>query len=327
MQLGIIGTGSIGQRHLRLMYNNLKDKYNLEFSIADVSAARLNLLKREYPEIIRITKDYKELLKDRSIDVIFICTPNSMHLENFMDSLQAGKNIFIEKPLSHIDFNVNSVNDLIFPGMKIMIGYNLRFNSIIQEIVKLIKNKTVGDILHASIICGQFLPDWHPNADYRKEYSANKNLGGGVILDISHEIDYALYLFGKPKSLTAIYDKVSNLEIDTEDSADILWQTETNTIINIHIDYLQRFPRREIYIIGSEGHIKGDIKNNFIEYQQVGSTPIRNVFDETVDTMYIKELDYFLDAVYNDKKIVKNSLEDAYETLKISLDIKKKGKF
>ena len=120
---------------------------------------------------------------------------------------------------------------------RVFVAYNFRFHPVLNYLRKELKDQQV---ISTNIYCGQYLPGWRPNTDYRKCYSSSKKEGGGVLRDLSHEIDYAIWLFGEYEKLTAIGGKYSSLEIDSEDCISILLKMEKCNIVNITLNYLDK---------------------------------------------------------------------------------------
>ena len=155
----------------------------------------------------------------------------------------------------------------------------------------------------SQIEAGQYLPQWRKGIDYRKCYSADRQRGGGVGLDLSHEIDSMRYLFGDPASWKIYRTKVSDLEINSDDVFEGLYFYKNNFICNVHLDYLQARKKRSIRIVGSEGEIVCDLVNKNIRIvKEAGRTTIKKpgLFD--LDKTYADEIQDFIRSVENDRK-------------------------
>ena len=151
---------------------------------------------------------------------------------------------------------------------EIKIAYNLRFHPYIKRIKDLLAANDKS-ILTASIYVGSYLPEWRPNTDYSKGYSASKEKGGGVLSDLSHEIDYAHWFFGKWNRLTAIGGHFSDLNITSDDAFSILLETEKCPVVTIHLNYLDKKPYREILINTGKETIRVSLTENSIEVNGV----------------------------------------------------------
>jgi predicted dehydrogenase len=139
-----------------------------------------------------------------------------------------------------------------------MIGFNLRNHPCLQRVKMLLDQGEIGRVVGARLQFGQYLPDWHPWEDYRRGYSANRRLGGGVILDRVHELDYIRWLLGEVRDVTCVAGKLSSLEIDTEDYAEILLRCVSGAVVEVHLDYIQRVYSSSCQIIGEGGTILWD---------------------------------------------------------------------
>lgn len=307
LKVCFIGLGSIGTRHL----NNLKlichDKnYSL---IIDVLSSNKN---RIYNGVNQIFYDYQELPSD--YDLIFICNPTSMHFETIKKTIGKAKMYFVEKPIFDKGYSKNLLS-FIEDKNQYYVACPLRYTNVIQYI----KNNIPKDeILSLRSISSSYLPDWRPEVDYRKVYSAHKELGGGVIIDLIHELDYITYLIGFPKELNGYYSHLSNLKINSEDIAVYIGKYE-NTLVELHLDYFGRYPRRQIEIITNNDIIIGDIINQNIKYLK--NNRIIDFQEETNDK-YALEMKTFL-KMYERKIENTNNILDANKVLKLAQSIEK----
>jgi len=155
------------------------------------------------------------------------------------------------------------------------------------------------------------LPDWRPNVDYRKIYSAIKELGGGVSIDLIHELDYLTYLFGMPDEIIRCIGKYSNLEISSDDLAIYICKYR-DKLIEVHLDYFGRIQKREVELYCGDKVIVGDIlKNKLI----IGDKEF--CFEENPNDKYIREMEYFIGCIENGVK-TENEIQNAQSVLKLS---------
>lgn len=164
-------------------------------------------------------------------DGFLICNPTALHLKTALKLQKYNVPLFIEKPLSH---NLDCLDQLT---AKILVGYCLRFDQSLIDFKEKISREKVESV---KIVCQSWLPDWHPEKDYRQSYSAKKELGGGVLLDLSHEIDYALWFFGPVKKVSAKLQSAPELEIETEAIADLSLEFISGVKAEIHLSYASR---------------------------------------------------------------------------------------
>lgn len=198
-------------------------------------------------------------------DAVFICSPANQHIYYLKSFMGVCDNIFVEKPLF---INTNQLRNIKFQKIKnFQLGYFLRYHPHLQKLKKIIKNNYYGKIKSVQIEVGQYLPDWRKEVPYHKTVSAQKKLGGGVMLELSHEIDYAVWLFGIPKFLFCQNKKLSNLKIDVEDYSTIYFDyPKEKKIVQINLNMLQKNMSRSCTIIFEKKTLKIDfIRGTFFE--------------------------------------------------------------
>lgn len=257
----IAGLGSIGRRHLR----NLMQTGQHEIVLCRSRPSPVE----EAPELPVYT-DLPKALATRP-DLVIVSTPTAHHVSVALPAAQAGCHLFIEKPLSHAWDGVDElVREIQGRGLLSLMGFDLRFDPGLCKIKELLEEGVIGRVVSIQAQVGQYLPDWHPWEDYRKGVSASSEMGGGVILDLIHELDYVTWLLGPVSELACFAGHVSKLEIRTEDTAAILLQFENGAIGTIHLDYLQRTPSRTCRIIGEEGTIVWDYHAAHVRWYKAG---------------------------------------------------------
>jgi predicted dehydrogenase len=316
MKFFVIGCGSIGRRHIK----NLID-LGEEVIVSDINPE--NRKWAEEKKIKTFEKSEDALLQKP--DAVFVCTPPSTHVLLTKMALETGSHVFVEKPVSH---EMNGIDELAKiateKNLVIAVGYNLRFNKSLEKVRELANSGKIGKILFARIIFGHYLPDWRPAQDYKKSYSASKSLGGGIILDSSHELDYARWLFGDAKEISCMARKVSNLEVDTEDVAEINITFKSGVIANVHLDFIRRDYQRKCEIIGEKGTVSWDHerKKGMVELY-LADKKETEVFDlsEEYNKMYVREIEQFIDCIKN-KKEPMVSLEEGKRSLILALKAK-----
>ncbi len=233
MKFVIVGLGSIGKRH----------KENLE-----------TLGQKVIPAHHR--DNLEQIIATEKPDGVLVCTPTSQHLQPALTALAADLPAFIEKPLSH---NLDGVDQL---KGKILVGYCLRFDRSLQEFKQQVDHVKPSEIKSVKIVAKSFLPDWHPGSNYTQSYSAKKEFGGGVLLDLSHEIDYALWFFGAFRSVTAKLEKSPELDIETEAIANLNLEFESGVKTNIYLSYASRLPARFCEIVTDSKTLRWDFVAN-----------------------------------------------------------------
>jgi len=317
MKFLIIGSGSIGKRHLR----NLNHLGYQDVLVFDTQEKVLVEVEQEFG--IQTFSNLEDAL-DESPDIVILASPTAFHIPYAVASAKSGAHLFIEKPLSHSMNDISKLLSLVRKNNLVtMVAYSLRFYEGIRLVRDLINKGEVGDPLYVHVEAGQYLPDWRPGSDYRKAYSAQSDQGGGVLLDLSHELDYVLWLVGPVRRVSSVLGKVSSLEIDVEDTADILMEHTSGVISSVHLDYLQRTVARTCKVVGSAGTLIWDYSTDSVRvftsqensWQQYDYQADRN-------DMYIRELKHFVDCVQK-KETPLISLEDGINVLQVVLAAKK----
>lgn len=323
MKILFIGCGSVGRRHIQ----NIRSIYKMEHTImAYRTLAKSRHLTESFFEENKV-EQFSSLQKalDKKPDVTFITNPTGLHIPMAIKAAESGSHLFIEKPLSNNLKGINKLKKIIKEKRLItFIGFNLRFYPILQAIKKeLLKNK-IGKIISIRAQVGQYLPSWHPNEDYSISYSASKKLGGGVILDLIHEIDYTRWLLGEEIQEVFCYGgKYSKLNIETEDNAEILMKSK-NSVVSLHLDYLQYPLTRDCTIIGTKGRIGIDLSGKKASIHDLGGRSteltLENYFDRNIS--FMEEIRYFFDCVKKKRKSIID-INEGYKILKIALAAKK----
>ena len=246
--IAVCGTGSIGFRHLRVIRERLQGR---ALGIP-TRPSRSDELRQHGYEVYSSIADAAHA----GCRMAIIATDTHRHLQDAHEAIAAGCDLLIEKPVSP---EVTGLQELWTAagqfGRQIFVGCNLRFNAGLQLFRRRLPE--IGPIHGVRIECQSYLPDWRPNRDYRRSYSSRAE-DGGVLRDLIHEIDYAVWLFGRPQSVFAKLFNLGRLGIEAEETVDLYWQAMTGHGISIHLDYLSRMPRRSIRAHGDQGDIEWD---------------------------------------------------------------------
>ncbi|MBC8500906.1 MAG: Gfo/Idh/MocA family oxidoreductase [Nanoarchaeota archaeon] len=309
MKIGIIGLGSIGQRHARNLI-----KLDIEVYALRTKKGTMKELPEELNSIKEVF-DEKEFFSLK-LDGVIISNPTSLHISTLKKTLEKELTVFVEKPVSNSLEQTDELKGL--DVSKVMVGYNLRYNIIIKTVKKFIDEGKIGKIYKANLYCGQYLPTWHPYADYRKEYYSKKSLGGGVIRTLSHEIDLANYLFGRINEVCGVVEKISDLKIDVDDHAIILFKSEDNVTGQIELDYLNPKLSRTGVIIGSKGKIEYDFseaKVSFTTLESEEKVLLKGGVNDW-EKNYLDEMKGFVDFIKR-RKTIQCSFEEGVEVMRI----------
>ena len=324
MRVLLVGLGSIGRRHLS---NIKKIDPNAEITVWHLHSKK-DELSEKMNDVNRVAYSFEDAIRKKP-DVAFITCPSSLHISIALMLAREGIDLFIEKPLSS---NLADVENFLHIGktqkIVIMVGYNFRFHRPLQLLKQKISEGTIGKLIGIRAEVGQYLPDWRPGKDYRQSVSARKALGGGAVLELSHELDYARWLFGEVKSVSAHVNRLSDLDIDVEDTADIILNFSNNAIGSIHLDMIQRSPTRCCHMIGSEGTLNWDGMTDLVTLFSVKNNKWSVLHPaEKIDwnEMYLTEIQHFFECVNNRKEPLINGFEGK-RVLEIALAVLESSK-
>ncbi len=318
----VIGAGSIGKRHIRVLHE-IGEK-----NIAVLRSGKGGDLPADLVKICTVFYSEKDAFLWCPTHLL-ICNPTSLHEKFIEASVKRGIPYFVEKPISD---NYNTLVKLkseldsenFYKGM---VGYVLRFNELFMFIRKIISEKVYGNVITASIKVGQYLPNWHPDEDYRKAYFARKDLGGGVIITLSHEIDLVQFLFGKINRVFAKVSKLSNLDIDVDDVTDLLVSTELCKQIHLNLNYLEPSILRAGEIYFEKGKLEYSYTTGSIEFT-FNSGKKEIIFETKADynLQFKRQMIAFLDKL--DVNISCDIMQgiDVLEVIQISEESSKTGK-
>lgn len=334
MKILIVGLGSIGQRHLR----NLRYLFGDELEISAYRSVGQNIkisenmtaetdVDLESAYGIKTYFDYGEALEQKP-DVAIIANPTRLHMPAALEAANHGCHLFIEKPISVSLKEVTELEKIVKEKeLVVQVGYQLRFHPCLQLIRKLLNQKKIGELITVRSEFGEYLPNAHPYEDYRIGYAARKDLGGGVLLSLSHEFDYLQWLFGMPNGLFALGGKLSALEMDVEDTSSILMENTANgrsVTIHVHLDFLQKSASRKCCITGEEGKIIWDYYSNKVElyacdkkgWETFDFNPLER------NKLFLDEISYFIDCVKTGKQTIVD-IDEGVKSLRIALAAKR----
>ena len=239
----VIGSGSISKKHKKILKK------------IDKKVLIVSLGSREFSQN---SKEKIEKLKKFNPENFIICSPSSLHLHHLMliEKYFSKKNVLIEKPLFNKTVKIKNK----FKN-KYVVGYNLRYHPVLKFIKSFIKKKK---IFYIKIESSSYLPSWR-KINYKNSVSAKKKLGGGVLLEMSHEIDFLTWIFGKLKLSNVLNDKASDLKINTDDFLIINGKTKNNSVVSMNMNFFSHLMRRELIVVGKNFSLSGDlIKNEVI---------------------------------------------------------------
>lgn len=322
MKAVVVGLGSIGRRHIK----NLK---TIDPSIHVAVLRRLSTGK----DLGDVEGLVDEVFFDPAhalrwgTDVVFITNPAPFHMETALSFAKNGVHLFVEKPLSVCVENIDPVlRECGRKDLVLMVGYVLRFLEPFQCMRKVIAEGKIGRILSVHASVGRYLPDWRPGSDYRNNVSARRELGGGAVFELSHEIDYLRWMVGEVKEVSAFIAKVSDFDMDVEDIAEINLCFDNKAMGHIHLDMVDRAMNRSCRIVGTQGTLTWDSNDSHRVRMYSGKDntwrDLREAGPIDYNQMYVSELTHFLDCVKgNEKPLVAG--EDGRRVVEIVLAAKR----
>lgn len=322
MRFLIIGLGSIGRRHTRNLAA-LHPKASFSF-----------LRRQKSPDALvselggDVFTDLGEALKDR-FDLVVLATPSALHMDALALLIASGLPLLIEKPIVTSPRDCERCLELIAasPPAPRAAGFNFRYVPSLLKMKQLIQDGTLGTIVSASFRAGQWLPDWRPDQDYTQSYSASRRLGGGVELDLVHEIDVARWFFGDLDLRFAMGGQLSALSIESNDVTRMILSPDAGgPIVDIGLDYVSRQRVRRYEITGDKGSLIWDIGGQLDLVTDQGRTSVDlddGAFD--VGQTYVAMLNAILDPTGSNDTPRFQSLEDGIISSQLAIAARDKG--
>ena len=313
MKIGIIGFGSIGQRH----YNNIQAQYP-KFQV-NILTKRKDVKPDKNTAVFASEKEFFA----QANDIFFITNETDKHAASILKCLkQNPRGIFVEKPIVHSMDSIPEVLKLVKQYKPVfMVGYCLQFHKPFLEIKKMIKNKIIGDIIYIRSSVGQDLRTWRKR-NYKSNYSYDSSRGGGVILDLIHDINYPAWLLGEKIFLVnGLVSKMNLFDIKSEDIAEGIFRSESGRFVSVHLDYLQNPGRRYCEVVGTKGTIIWDSTEEKIRVLLSNKkTKLKSIKQDRND-LYVDELSFFFKKVSENKGF--NNINEGVGDLKNALMFKK----
>lgn len=333
MKVLMVGLGSIGQRHMRNLLTILGEEAEfIAYRVRKNDTVITETLSVE--EGVTLDKKYsfvsfgdlQEAL-NQGPQAVFICNPSSLHMPVALEAARNGCHLFIEKPLSHNLEGIDELASLVKQNNLVtFVGFQLRFHPCFIKLKKLLAEERIGNLLAVHMEVGEYLPAWHKWEDYQGMYASRRELGGGVVLTQIHEIDYAIDLFGCPRSVYAIGGHYSSLELDVEDTANVIMECphKNRTLpVFLHMDYIQRPPSRKCRVIGEKGAITMDFHALSVStVYNSGEEELYKIDDFDRNRLFLDELTHFL-ACIDGKEVSLVDVKKARSGMAVAIAIKK----
>jgi predicted dehydrogenase len=300
MKVLIVGLGSIARKHISAMKELDPNVKLFAFRSSRSSTKIENVLDIYQPEELTRLK----------VDFVIISNPTYKHKETIESLLYLNVPLFIEKPL----FDGLKAESLLrrIDEQKIItyVACNLRYLECLKFVKGMVGQKRINEV---NIYCGSYLPDWRPGQDFRKVYSSNVEMAGGVHFDLIHEIDYAFWIFGEPKKVTCSTSSLSSLKISSIDYANYLLEFDKFSI-SIILNYFRRDSKRTFEVVCEDGTLNADLLNNEVSWNDEIIFRSKQVIKDT----YIDQMRFFTNDILSRKNSF-NTVNEAYKILKICL--------
>lgn len=303
-KIAFVGLGSIGKRHL----NNVCTFLEARGDFYKIDLYR-HKLQDSLPKGVNAQYLYEDVLsKEQQYDIVFITNLTSMHEDTVRKFIGHTKAFFVEKPV----FWTTGIEEDLLEKLDDILNYvacPLRYNPVLQYVHE---SGFCKNAIAVRAICSSYLPDWRPNIDYRQCYSAHRDMGGGVGIDLIHEWDYLTWLLGMPDECFLIQSKFSRLEINSDDLAIYIARTKS-TGIEVHLDYFGRETIRQLEVFLPDDTVRCDLLKGVVTYLKSGK---QLMFEVERNAFQMKEIAHFFDIV-DGKKVSDSDARHALQVLKI----------
>lgn len=319
-KVAVIGLGNIAIRHRK----NLKHLFPKCTLFAMSASGRIpNDMVSDCDMLVESVDD----LIAHGIQMAVVASPAPFHSVHAIPLMKAGIPVLIEKPIVTNLTDLAALNQAADLGQSpVAVGYCLRYLPSAEQVKALIESKAIGQLYNATVEIGQYLPDWRPGKDFRTSVSANADLGGGALFELSHELDYSRWILGELDIQAAILRSSDTLALDVEDSVDLLAMSEQGAVVSIHMDFLQRAAYRRCRFIGSKGTLEWDLlRNSIVLSDQNGQTILYEEPNWDKNIMYVKMIEDFIRMQEGNKHRC-ILLDDAGKTVALIEEIRKRAR-
>lgn len=294
MKALVVGGGPIGRRHLR----NLKALGVTDLALVETDEDRRKAVAAELG--VQSFAGFDEGI-GWAPEFVVVATPTHLHAEQTLAAVRAGLDVFVEKPLSHSPEHLNQIAEIVQRQRLVsLVGCNMRFHPGPAQVKRLLDEERIGRVLFARVHAGSYLPGWRPGADYRTNYAAREETGGGCLLDFIHEIDLTRWYLGEVVEVFCFAGHLSSLEITTEDVAALVCRHLSGAMSEIHVDYVQRSYERGCQIVGERGTIFWDFTGKQVRWYD-GTGGNWTMFEQPepweVNQIYVDEMKHFLECI------------------------------
>jgi predicted dehydrogenase len=314
MKILVIGTGSIGRRHMT----------NLQALGHEVHAYSERLVRgvvHALPEQVQAVTSLDHM-GAAQFDAAIISNRTDQHITSAMAALEFCNALYIEKPLSAnlagLDYFQNLCADR---GSAIELGFMMRYHPNLQWIKNYLQSGLLGEVMHARASVGQWLPDWRPSTDHRQGFGAFYRYGGGVTMELIHELDLVTWLLGEVVDVCAMQRPVAQLEIETEAIAEISMRLANGILAQVHLDYVRPGYGRTLEILCNKGVLTWDYSTSRVVLSSSNGeqTVLHEALEFERNSMFLDAMRYFLKRVEQPYLMPAASLKEGIHSLRVAL--------
>ena len=309
----VVGAGSVGKRHLR-NFSTL----GCQVSAMDPRPDRLVEATEAVPLVCSFSSFDAALAESPQESGVVICSPPKFHVDQATAALEQGLPVFLEKPVSPDADSASRLVDAVRRAKApLLLGYTYRWWPPVQESKARLEEGVIGKVLNVRCTMSGHLADWHPWERYQAFYMASAELGGGALLDESHFLDLVLWFFGTPTEVFAKVERLSSLEIETDDNVDAWLRYPQGLRVSLHLDLYGRPHERSITMVGENGTLQWSFDPNRVrighsESQEWAETCYSNERND----MFVKAAEEFL-GVMQEGRTPSCTIEDGYAVLRV----------
>jgi len=304
MKVAVIGCGSMGTKHIKHLL-----ELGHDVSICDINIHRLNEVAKKF-KIDKKCQNFRDLLDLGSLDAVVVATDTALHAKISCYFAQKSISYYSEIPISDSLADLKSLTTTTIENNVVsMVGMVWRFHPAIQKIKQLVQDGIIGKVNTISSYGGEYLPDWHPNESYKREYSALTSKGGGVIVTNISGLDYLRFICGDVESAFAVYDSISHIDIEAEDFFMGILQFKNGVFAQIYSDFFQRSVEHRLDIVGDKGKIRWDHNHKVVRLCSFADAPTGKWEEYPYElnnfhTLYKEEMKHFLFCVQERKESI-----------------------
>ncbi len=313
LKILFFGLGSIGRRHAAL----LKKEYDYE-----LFAVRSGEGKYENDLGIKEYDSFQEALTVKP-DLAFITNPTCLHVPTALECAEQGINLFIEKPLSHTSGSLDDLSKLIEKkGLYSYVAFCMRFHPVLQALKEILKDE---EVLYAHSTNYSYLPHWRCGIDYRESFASCSEKGGGILLEMMHELDYHHFLFGGITKIGGRHGRASKLEIDCEDYGELLCESSSGVKSSIYLNFFSVSRERKVTVFCRDKTIQGDFVSNTLKVFKEEEAAVEESFPDGFEVMYSAQMKYFIGNHLEGNRGIMNTVPKAASLLRLLLNFKAKN--